>query len=137
MVKILKKDTAVSLFVRVVIVLAYGLAGIVASLNHSCGIAGNSRCRVCSGYSEVEGRKLSRQTPYNQNNSDTNDHSDNPCCAGCMHLVISKSVESPSPSFPVSIDSAVSLYVRPQNYFAQKLVWVSSAPLRAPPILTS
>ena len=141
MVNIWKKWFANPGGMRVVLVLLYLLATFDIPLSHTCQLTDknvhnhNSECTShllqSNSYVEVH------HTAFNQNSLSGKTDAHDLYCPACLYLLTSKTAKLCSNTSLCSTQNVVRTQVLPQLSFIRQLEWFCSAPLRAPPSITS
>jgi hypothetical protein len=142
MLTLLNKPFRYSNEMRVVIALLYGFVTLTASLNHTCYSAKedahghhleNSSCDLAEA--SRAGTRLT--IALNQNSSDGKVLSRRQYCLACLYSLTSKFLKLNSAASLASVEGVVKIRFIHHPNFVRQFEWFSSAPLRAPPILTS
>ena len=142
MSSILKKWIMLSGRIWVILALLYGLVAIGIPLNHTCQLADKDihhRHSECSSHmlhsdSYVE---VHHTAAFNQNSLSDKTDSHDLYCPACLYSLTSKVSKLCSNDSLCSIQTVVRTQVLPQLSFTKQLEWLCSAPLRAPPSITS
>jgi len=142
MFTLLKKWFSASLCMRVIVALLYGLVTLTASLHHTCYSAKedphgwrleNSSCNFIEGCCGETPLKIG----INQHNSNDKLLSCKQDCQACLYSLTSKPSKLCSAASLVSVETVVKVRFIYHSNFTKQFEWFSSAPLRAPPIVTS
>jgi len=142
MFTLLKKWFSASLCMRVIVALLYGLVNFTVPLNHTCYSAkedpygcylAHPSCQFTDGSCARTRHKIA----LNQNISDDKVFSYGQFCLACLYSLTSKLFKLNSATSLVSVDAFVKVRFIYHLNFTKQFEWFSSAPLRAPPIITS
>ena len=142
MFTLLKKRFGASLCMRVIFALLYGFVTLTASLHHTCYPAKEEphSCRLedpsCRSIEGCWG-ETPLKTGVDQHNSNDKLLSCKRYCQACLFSLTSKPSKLCSTASLVSIEAIVKNRVISCLYLAKQFDLISSAPLRAPPIITS
>ncbi len=142
MFTILKKWGSASLCMRVIVALLYGLVNFTLLLNHTC-YSTKEKLHGChlenSSYHFDEescaGTRI--EIELNQNSSNSNVLSYRQYCPACLYLLTSKLFKLNSTASMVPVEAVVKIRLIYHLNFTKQFEWLSSAPLRAPPIVIS
>lgn len=122
---------------RIILVLSYLLTTFGIPLTHTCELADND---IHHYQSNCDGHQLHCDEPtvtaFYQYDSAETDESHDQYCMACLHSITSKTFKLCSDSL-YATQTVVRNQVLPQSSFVMQLQWLSSAPLRAPPSMTS
>jgi len=138
----LKKRSGASCGMRVVIALIYGLVNITVLLNHTCCSIkedlhschlDDSNCHFAEDSCDVIHLKID----FNQRSSNGKVLSYRDSCPACLYLLISKLYKLNQAIPQVSGENVVIVRFIYHLNFTKQFEWLSSGPLRAPPIVTS
>jgi len=128
--------------IRVILAFLYVLAAFGIPLNHTCQLvdkdvhnchSGCGRRRLLSD----EHVEVQYATAFNQNGLTETDKSHNLHCPACLYSLTSKAFRFCSNASSYSTQIVVRTQVLLQLSFTKQLEWFCSAPLRAPPGITS
>lgn len=142
MFTLLKKWFSASLCMRVIVALLYGLVNFIAPLNHTCHSTKeyphdchlkNSNCH----FAEESCARTRHKIALNQNSSDDKVFSYGQFCLACLYSLTSKLFKLNSATSLVSVEAVVKVRFIYHFNFTKQFEWLSSIPLRAPPIITS
>jgi hypothetical protein len=142
MITLLKKRFYASPYMRVIVALFYGLINFTVLLNHTCCSAKEEPygCHIENSSCHFPEESCAGTRPkiaLNQNSADGKVSSRRQYCSACLYSLTSKLFRLNSAVFMASVDAVVETRVILHLNFTKQLEWFSSAPLRAPPILTS
>jgi hypothetical protein len=142
MFTLLKKWFGASLCMRVIVALLYGLITLTASLHHTCYSAkeephgchsAHPSCQFTDG--SCAGTLLNIELNHKSSNSKVLSYSK--YCLACLYSLTSKLFKLNSATSLVSVEAVVKVRFICHLNFIKQFEWFSSAPLRAPPIVTS
>ena len=142
MFTLLKKRFGASPGMRIIVALLYGLVNFTVLLNHTCYSNKEDlhgwRFKYSSCHFE-EGRCAEARLKFelNQNNPNGKIFSDRQYCTACLYSLTSKLYKLNPPTPLVSVEAVVKVQFIYHLNFTKQFEWLSSAPLRAPPIVTS
>lgn len=125
---------------RVVLALLYMLAVFGIPLNHTCQLADkdiHNHHSECTNHRQGDDNFVKVRIVSNQANCDNNNQSHSTYCSACLYLLTSKTFKFCSNASLCSTQAVVRTQVLPQLSFIKQLEWFCSAPLRAPPCITS
>jgi len=127
---------------RVVLALLYLLATFSIPLSHTCSSADDDIHHQHLEYSEhtlQDGsyRQVHHTDAFSQNNLFENTDSHDLNCSACLYLLTSKTFKLYPNTSLCSTQTITRTQVLPQFSFIRQLEWFCSAPLRAPPSMTS
>lgn len=142
MFSFLKKRFGASFGMRIVVASMYGLVNITVILNHTCysikeDLYGchleDSNCHFSEGSCDVRHLEIE----HNQSSSDSKVLSYRESCPACIYSLTSKLYKL-NQSIPHALgEDVVRVRFIYHLYFIKQFEWLSSVPLRAPPIVTS
>jgi len=142
MFTVLKKRFSTSLCMRVIVALLYGLVNFTLLLNHTCYSTKEEQhgCHLENssylfGEESCAGTRI--EIEFNQNSSNSNVLSYRQYCPACLYLLTSKLFRL-NPAAPlILVEAVVRVRFIYHLNFTKQFEWLSSAPLRAPPIVIS
>jgi len=138
----LKKWFSASLCMRVIVVFLYGLVNFTLLLNHTC-YSTKEELHSChlenSSYhfGEESYARTRIEIELNQNSSNSIVLSYRQYCPACLYSLTSKLYKLNSTASMVSVEAVVKIRLIYHLNFTKQFEWLSSAPLRAPPIVMS
>ena len=138
----LKKWFSASLCMRVIVALLYGLVNFTLLLNHTC-YSTKEELHSChlenSSYhfGEESCARTRIEIELNQNSSNSKILSYRQYCPACLYSLTSKLFKLYSMAPMVSVEAVVKIRLIYHLNFTKQFEWLSSAPLRAPPIVIS
>lgn len=141
MANIWKKWVAATGGMRSILAFLYILANLGISLDHTC----QSGKNVYHCHSERTNHQLEDDcyvavqyiTTFNQNSLSDKTETHNLYCPACLYSLTSKTFRLCSNVSLCSTQTVTRTQVLPQLSFIKQLEWFCSAPLRAPPSITS
>ncbi len=142
MFTLLKKWFNASLCMRVIVALLYGLVNFTVHLNHTCYSAkeepygchsAHPSCQFTDG--GCARTRLNIKLNHESSNSTVLSYSK--YCLACIYSLTSKLFKLNSATSLVSVEAVVKVRFIYHLSFTKQFEWFSSAPLRAPPIVTS
>lgn len=142
MFTLLKKWFSASLCMRVIVALLYGLVTLTVPLNHTCYLAkeephGHHLEDSSCHFAEASRAGTRLTIALNQNSSDGKVLSRRQYCPACLYSLTSKLFKLNSAASLASVEAVVKIRFIHHLNFTKQFEWFSSAPLRAPPVVTS
>ena len=141
MKQVSKKWSIKSRGMRVILAFLYLLAFFFVPLKHTCQVPGNDvhnhqfDCNDHQSHCD-EHAGIRLVTAFYQFDSAETDKSHDQHCMACLHSLTFKTFKLCSNSL-YATQTVVRTQALPQLSFVMQLQWLSSAPLRAPPSMTS
>ena len=142
MFTLLKKWFGASLCMRVFVALLYGLVNFTVLLNHTCYSTKKDPygCRLAHlscQFTDGSCAGIRLNIELNHKSSDSKVLSYRKHCSACLYLLSSKLFKLNQTTPQVLVDAFLKARFIFHLNFAKQFEWFSSAPLRAPPIVTS
>jgi hypothetical protein len=131
-----------SCVLRIVIALLYGLINVTVLVNHTCYSVKENPHSCCLEDSIYQSADESRygvgfEIELNQNGFSSTVLTHRKNCLACLYSLISKLYKLNQAIPQVFCEDAAKVRFINQLSFEKQFEWLSSAPLRAPPIFTS
>ena len=141
MANIWKKGLVNSMRMRVALALLYLLATFAIPISHTCTLSnkdGNNYHSECISHHQQSDSSVElHYTVFNQNILSGKTNSHELYCPACLYSLTYKAFKFCSKTSLCSIKTVIRIQVLPQLSFTKQLEWFCSAPLRAPPSMTS
>ena len=125
---------------RVVLAFLYLFATFGVPLSHTCQLADKDihhRYSECTNHRHEGCNLTGLRLAYSQSDCDNTNQPHSTYCSACLYSLTSKAFRLCSNASLCSTHTVVRTQVLPQLSFIKQLEWFCSAPLRAPPSITS